>query len=199
MPPDAYASGSSPRMTECPRSAETPREPHAGGSTRGGPGRREYTGWKRARGTAIASRSDTPSFCVDLARWAADRGFLRLFALRLNGVAIAVDYCLEDRDVRYVLKEAFDPRFASCSPGSLLLEESLAHAARTGITEVELRVVPAIGAIPSHPGDVVPKRPVRALHLRRMSVYRERAEGSRRPAAATNERSRSRTRGGSRR
>jgi len=98
----------------------------------------ENSGWKRDRGTAIASGADTRSFYVNLARWAAGRGFLRLFVLRLDGAPIAVDYCLEDHGVRYMLKGGFDPRYASWSPGALLLEDGLAHAAQLGIKEVDL-------------------------------------------------------------
>jgi CelD/BcsL family acetyltransferase involved in cellulose biosynthesis len=98
----------------------------------------ENSGWKRDRGTAIASAPDTRSFYVKLARWAAGRGFLRLFVLRLDGAPIAVDYGLEDQGVRYLLKGGFDPRYASYSPGTLLLEDGLAHAVQTGVSEVDL-------------------------------------------------------------
>src|SRR5207247_10269646 len=48
----------------------------------------EASGWKSRAGTAIASRPDTRRFYTDVARWASDRGWLRLAFLRLGGRAL---------------------------------------------------------------------------------------------------------------
>ena len=50
----------------------------------------EELAWKGGRGTAIASQQDTREFYGDVARWAAERGWLRIHMLRLDGDPIAV-------------------------------------------------------------------------------------------------------------
>ena len=98
----------------------------------------EGSGWKGEGGTAIASRPETRAFYEGVARWAAERGILRLCFLRLDGAPIAVDYALEDNGVRFILKGGFDVEYARQSPGSLLLEDGLEDAFATGLERVEL-------------------------------------------------------------
>jgi CelD/BcsL family acetyltransferase involved in cellulose biosynthesis len=73
-----------------------------------------------------------------VAAWAAERGMLRLFFLRLDGRAVAVDYTIDDQGVRYMLKGGFDENYARQSPGTLLLEAGLKEAFEAGIQRVEL-------------------------------------------------------------
>ena len=80
----------------------------------------EGSGWKAARGTAIASRRETRRFYADVARWAAERGWLRLAFLRLDGRAIAFHYNLDAQGVEYHLKGGYDPAFARFSPAKVL-------------------------------------------------------------------------------
>jgi CelD/BcsL family acetyltransferase involved in cellulose biosynthesis len=98
----------------------------------------EDSGWKAARGTAIASQPETREFYREVATWAADRGLLMLFFLTVGGRRIAVDLCLEAAGVRYMLKGGFDPEFASVSPGNVLLEANLAHGVESGLKRIEL-------------------------------------------------------------
>ena len=98
----------------------------------------ENTGWKTERGTAILSRPETRAFYEEIAQWGAERGFLRLLFLRSSEKRIAFDLCFEDRGVRHILKGGFDSRFAVFAPGSLLLQDGLAHASDAGIRRVEL-------------------------------------------------------------
>ena len=78
----------------------------------------EGSGWKTR--TAIASRPDTRRFYRDVARWAAGRGWLRLGFLRLDGRALAFDFCLEHAGTHYLLKTGFDPAFRAYGPGMLM-------------------------------------------------------------------------------
>ena len=57
----------------------------------------EDSGWKAEAGTAILSQPATAQFYRELADWAASRGELRLWFLRVDGRAIAFAYCLEVR------------------------------------------------------------------------------------------------------
>jgi CelD/BcsL family acetyltransferase involved in cellulose biosynthesis len=98
----------------------------------------ETKSWKGRRGTAIAARDDTTRFYCDLARWAADVGWLRLAFLRLDGRAIAFQFDLE-RDSRYYsLKIGYDPAFERFSPGKLLVYTMVARAVARGFRTYEL-------------------------------------------------------------
>jgi CelD/BcsL family acetyltransferase involved in cellulose biosynthesis len=97
----------------------------------------EAAGWKGARGTAIQSQPETLSFYSDVARWAAERGSLRLAYLRLDGRAIAFHFCLEEAGVHYFLKGGHDPELAAFSPGKILTYEMLRRAFTLGLRSYE--------------------------------------------------------------
>lgn len=88
----------------------------------------EGSGWKTENGTAINSLEDARNFYPALARWAADRGFLRLAFLRLDGRPLAFDYCLDTGGSFYALKGGFDVEFRNLGPGVVLTHESLRRA-----------------------------------------------------------------------
>src|SRR5439155_10777058 len=69
--------------------------------------RLEGSGWKERAGTAILSDPTVEGFYRAVARWASQRGWLRLAFLRLDGRAIAFDICLEQGGAVYVLKGGF--------------------------------------------------------------------------------------------
>jgi CelD/BcsL family acetyltransferase involved in cellulose biosynthesis len=85
----------------------------------------EASGWKGRRGTAIESRAETKRFYTEIAHWAAERGWLRISFLRLDGDAIACDYSIEFDGVAYSLKSGYDEARRACGPGALLLREQL--------------------------------------------------------------------------
>jgi CelD/BcsL family acetyltransferase involved in cellulose biosynthesis len=98
----------------------------------------ESSGWKGARGTAIRSRPAARRFYTDVARWAAERGWLRLAFLRLGERPIAFDFCLEHARIHYLVKTGYDASFRELGPGKLLREEMLARAFREGLRSYEL-------------------------------------------------------------
>ena len=98
----------------------------------------EASGWKGRRGTAIGSRPETRSFYTQVARWAAERGWLRLAFLRLDGAPIAFDLSLERGPVRYSLKAGHALAYARYGPGVLLLYELLKDAHAAGLERFEL-------------------------------------------------------------
>jgi CelD/BcsL family acetyltransferase involved in cellulose biosynthesis len=69
----------------------------------------ESSGWKASRRTAIVSAPETLQFYREVARWAADRGWLRLAFLRVNDAAVAFEFSLEHRGVHYFMKSGYDP------------------------------------------------------------------------------------------
>jgi CelD/BcsL family acetyltransferase involved in cellulose biosynthesis len=98
----------------------------------------EASGWKGERGTAISSRPETERFYADVARWAAERGWLRLAFHRLDGRPIACDFALEHGGVWYTLKAGYEDDLRSFGPGALLLRDEIAHCCARGISRIEL-------------------------------------------------------------
>jgi CelD/BcsL family acetyltransferase involved in cellulose biosynthesis len=88
----------------------------------------EGSGWKGAHGTSIGSRPATRRFYTDVARWAAERGWLRLAFLRLDGRALAFDYCLEHEKTHYLLKTGYDASYGKFAPGMIIRQLMLARA-----------------------------------------------------------------------
>ena len=80
----------------------------------------EGSGWKNAYGTSINSHPATRHFYAEVARWATERGWLRLAFLRLDGRALAFDYCLECHNTHYLIKTGYDPAYRRFAPGLVL-------------------------------------------------------------------------------
>lgn len=97
----------------------------------------EAAGWKGTRQTAIASSAHTRRFYTDVARWAADRGWLRLAFLRCGENALAFDYCLELDGVHYLVKTGYDPAYREFAPGMILRYEMLRRAFLIGLAHYE--------------------------------------------------------------
>ena len=100
--------------------------------------RLEASGWKAAEGTAIVSSREAQRFYEAVARWSAERGWLRLFFLRVGGKPIAFQLALEHGRTHYFLKGGYDPDDSAYSPGKLLLHATLAHALERGLDRYEL-------------------------------------------------------------
>jgi CelD/BcsL family acetyltransferase involved in cellulose biosynthesis len=97
----------------------------------------ESSGWKEGSGTAIASRAASRVFYTELATWGAERGWLRLSFLALDGRPIATELALAHDGVLYALKSGFDPEYRSFGPGQLLTYESLSRAFADGLSSYE--------------------------------------------------------------
>jgi CelD/BcsL family acetyltransferase involved in cellulose biosynthesis len=88
----------------------------------------EQSGWKGDYGTAINSNPRRHQFYRDVARWAGERGWLRLAFLRLDGRTIAFDLCLEANSVHFLLKTGYDHDFKKFGPGMILRSMMLERA-----------------------------------------------------------------------
>jgi CelD/BcsL family acetyltransferase involved in cellulose biosynthesis len=97
----------------------------------------EGSGWKRESGTAIDSRPDTLGFYTEIARWAAERGSLRLAFLRLDGRAVAFELALEENGVYAILKGGFDVELRKYGPGGLITHDELGRAFESGLKRYE--------------------------------------------------------------
>lgn len=97
----------------------------------------EAAGWKGIRRTAIQSSAPTRSFYTELARWAAARGMLRIFFLRLDRRPLAMYYALMDRGRCHLLKGGYDPDYKRFSPGKLLMRGVISHCFSMAVSRVE--------------------------------------------------------------
>ena len=96
--------------------------------------RMEAAGWKGRRGTAIAADPRTRAFYDGVAKLAAERGWLALYALERDGEPVAMHFGLIHGGRYYLPKPAYDERLAACSPGQLLLEDVLSDCIERGLT-----------------------------------------------------------------
>jgi CelD/BcsL family acetyltransferase involved in cellulose biosynthesis len=97
----------------------------------------EAAGWKGRSGTAIAADEATHRFYALLAQRAAVRGWLRLHFLRVGVRRVAFDFSLLYAGKAYLLKPAYDPAFAACSPYSQLLVRILQDHFDRGVKEFD--------------------------------------------------------------
>jgi CelD/BcsL family acetyltransferase involved in cellulose biosynthesis len=97
----------------------------------------EASGWKGARGTAIAQDRRTRGFYTELAREASYRGELALYFLRLDGRAVAFHYGLTHAGRYFLLKPGYDESLRECSPGQLLMEEVVRDCIGRGLREFD--------------------------------------------------------------
>ena len=90
--------------------------------------------WQHARGTSIASSDEVTTFYRRLAQSAAERGWLRLALLKLDGRPVSFEYNLLYDNVAYNLKLGYRQDFRSVSPGLLLQAKVLEHLVEAGVS-----------------------------------------------------------------
>ena len=100
--------------------------------------RLEESGWKRDAGTAISTDRQTREFYMRLAARMADRGWLRLMFLNVNGRRIATSYSIEHDHRLFLCKTGYDPEYNTCSPFKLLMHFIVRYAFAEGATEIDL-------------------------------------------------------------
>jgi CelD/BcsL family acetyltransferase involved in cellulose biosynthesis len=98
----------------------------------------EAAGWKGERGTALVDDPDRRRFFDEYTRAAAEEGRLRGSVLRIGDQTAAVQLAVEHARRLWLLKIGYDERFARCSPGTLLLLETVRWAGAAGLEAVEL-------------------------------------------------------------
>jgi len=97
----------------------------------------EERNWKGRSGTAMAVDGNKGKFYRAYAHKAAAAGLLRLCFLRIDGTAAAMQFAVEYDDAFWLLKIGYDDRFKRCSPGNLLMRETIAYAAKKGLARYE--------------------------------------------------------------
>jgi CelD/BcsL family acetyltransferase involved in cellulose biosynthesis len=97
----------------------------------------EAAGWKGEAGTALSRDPVRSAIYSRYAAAACAQGILRLCFLRIDGHAAAMQIAVETGDRFWLLKVGYDEQFARCSPGSLLLAETIRRAAVRGLRSYE--------------------------------------------------------------
>lgn len=97
----------------------------------------EAASWKGRRGTALASDPVRGAFYRRYAVAACRAGVLRLCFLRVGDRVAAVQFAIESDERFSLLKIGYDEAFARCSPGMLLMEETIRDAAKRGLRSYE--------------------------------------------------------------
>ncbi len=98
----------------------------------------EASGWKGAAGTAIQSDPRTQRFYTAIGRWAAERGTLRLYTLRVDRRPLAMCFALQEHGICQLLKAGYDPAFGTYSPGKLLMHAMFRDCFESGVRRIEL-------------------------------------------------------------
>lgn len=98
----------------------------------------EAAGWKGRAGSALIHDPVRRAFFQSWARRAAADGSLRISFLWIDGAAAAVQVAAESAQRRWILKIGHTDAHARCSPGLLLLLDSVRDAAARGLDAVEM-------------------------------------------------------------
>ena len=93
----------------------------------------ELASWKGSQGTALASDTTRGRFCRRYAVAACERGILRVCFLRIGERAAAMQLAVECGGRFWLLKIGYDQAFHRCSPGLLLVRETVQYAAECGL------------------------------------------------------------------
>lgn len=98
----------------------------------------EASGWKGRNQTAILSNAHRKQFFWKYAASATKDGLLRLFFLLLDNKVAAVQYGVESANAFWLLNIGYDETYSDCSPGHMLLAESIEYAARNNLSHYNL-------------------------------------------------------------
>jgi CelD/BcsL family acetyltransferase involved in cellulose biosynthesis len=98
----------------------------------------EARSWKGEEGTALTQVPAMESFFRRYAAELARRGTLRLDFLEIGGHPVAMQLGAEWNNRHWLFKIGYDAGYRACSPGQILLAESVAAAAQNGLESYEL-------------------------------------------------------------
>jgi hypothetical protein len=93
----------------------------------------EVKSWKGRTNTALAKDVVRGSFFRHYAHTASREGILRICFLHIGDKAVAMQLAVECNNQFWLLKIGYDEQFAHCSPGNLLLRDTIKYAAEKGL------------------------------------------------------------------
>jgi CelD/BcsL family acetyltransferase involved in cellulose biosynthesis len=88
----------------------------------------EGSGWKARNGSSLQQRPQLRAFFEQYGKLAAAEGRLRLSFLDVGDTPIAAQFSVEYADRLWVLKIGYDESWSRCSPGWLLIAETMRMA-----------------------------------------------------------------------
>ena len=97
----------------------------------------ESAGWKGTAGTSLLADSRMRGFVTALAHSSARNGTLRMFFLRIGEASAAARLTVLCGRRLWEIKIGYDERFQQCSPGILLMHETLRYACEQGLDGYE--------------------------------------------------------------
>lgn len=97
----------------------------------------EAKGWKGTEASAPAHDPHRAVFYRQYAQAACVAGTLRIALLRIGDRVAAVQVAIESGGAYWLLMAGDDDRFAACSPGQLLLRETIRYAAEANLRSYE--------------------------------------------------------------
>jgi CelD/BcsL family acetyltransferase involved in cellulose biosynthesis len=98
----------------------------------------EAANWKGREGSALALDPQVGTFYRRFAEAACERGWLRIGLLWIGEKAVAMQLAVEMNGSFWLFKMGYDEEFSKCSPGQLLMAESLRFARQRGCERYEL-------------------------------------------------------------
>jgi CelD/BcsL family acetyltransferase involved in cellulose biosynthesis len=93
--------------------------------------------WQERGGSNALHEPGLRAFHEDFSRLALERGWLRLFVLRLNGQPVAALYGFRFGRVFYFYQSGFDPAYATYSMGSVIVGLTIKQAIEEGAEEYD--------------------------------------------------------------
>lgn len=103
----------------------------------------EQSGWKGRVGTSLLRDPRRAAFYEEYAKRECSNGRLRIAYLYLGTRAVAMQVAVEYQDRFWLLKIGYNDEYAKCSPGILLLAETIRYAAERGLKSYEFLGGPA--------------------------------------------------------
>lgn len=97
----------------------------------------EGSGWKSRLGEPLNDNRPEGDFFRRYAAAVAEKGALRVCFFRIGGRAAAMKLAVVSGNRFWLLKMGYDEQFEPCSPGLLLLWETIRYAARSGLASYE--------------------------------------------------------------
>ena len=97
----------------------------------------EEASWKGDAGSAIATDATLRRFYAAWGERAAERGWLRLWFLKLDGKRVAFEYNVQYKGVLYCLKIGYRPELHPYSPGQVLKRSVLERAFQEALREYD--------------------------------------------------------------
>lgn len=97
----------------------------------------EARSWKGEAGTALRHDPRRAEFFARYTRQACEQGILRLNFLHIGYDIAAMQIAVEQDAGLWLLKVGYDPEFARCSPGNLLIADTIRYAVDAGLSSYE--------------------------------------------------------------